>query len=150
MTLLYGSYDDIPSWAGLVKEVSGHFPGLETDEKVQEHMNTVREFMARQEALCVKERDNVLGVLLFSKQSQMICCLAVSPMLRRRGIAAMLLSEALRHMNREKDISVSTYREGDEKGIAARALYEKFGFTPGKLTEEFGYPNQEFVLRPDS
>ena len=34
-----------------------------------------------------------------------------------------------------------------EKDTAPRALYRKFGFTPGELTEEFGYPNQVFVLR---
>lgn len=45
------------------------------------------------------------------------------------------------------DISVSTFREDDEKGIAPRALYKKFGFKEDELIEEFGYPNQRFVLR---
>ena len=47
-----------------------------------------------------------------------------------------------------REITVSTFRENDEKGIAPRALYKKFGFQEGEMTEEFGYPNQVFVLHP--
>ena len=76
----------------------------------------------------------------------MICCLGVSPKCRRQGIATLLLSKALEQLDRTKDISVSTFREEDEKGTAPRALYKKFGFVEDDLIEEFGYPNQKFVL----
>ena len=33
------------------------------------------------------------------------------------------------------------------KGTNPRALYRKFGFVEAGLTEEFGYPNQVFVLK---
>ena len=46
----------------------------------------------------------------------------------------------------KKDITVSTFRENDVKGIAPRNLYKKFGFEEDELIEEFGYPNQRFVL----
>ena len=78
----------------------------------------------------------------------MICCLGVSPGHRRRGIASCLLHKALGQLDRTKDISVSTFREDDEKGDAPRALYKKFGFVEDELTEEFGYPNQVFLLHP--
>ena len=79
----------------------------------------------------------------------MICCLAVDPAYRKKGIASMLLSEALDKLDRDKDIIVSTFRENDVKGIAPRKLYKKFGFKEGELIEEFGYPNQRFVLHAD-
>ena len=79
----------------------------------------------------------------------MICCLGVSPKYRRCGIASMLLNKALERLDRTRDISVSTFREEDEKGIAPRALYKKFGFVEAELIEEFGYPNQKFVLHPE-
>ena len=41
----------------------------------------------------------------------------------------------------------TTYRESDANGIAARAFYKHLGFSEGKLTEEFGCPVQEFVLK---
>ena len=76
----------------------------------------------------------------------MICCLAVDPAYRKRGIASLLLKEALDKLDRDKDITVSTFRKNDVKGIAPRKLYKKFGFEEGELIEEFGYPNQRFVL----
>lgn len=78
----------------------------------------------------------------------MICCLAVDPEHRREGIASILLRKAFNELDARREITVSTFRENDEKGIAARALYRKFGFQEGELTEEFGYPNQLFVLHP--
>jgi ribosomal protein S18 acetylase RimI-like enzyme len=77
----------------------------------------------------------------------MICCLAVSPEQRRKGIASKLLEKALDELDRNRDITVSTFRENDEKGAAPRALYRKYGFREGELTEEFNYPNQVFVLK---
>ena len=78
----------------------------------------------------------------------MICCLAVSPDYRRRGVASMLMDEALRNLDRTKEISVSTFRADDEKGPAPRALYEKYGFVEDALIEEMDYPNQKYVLHP--
>ena len=49
-------------------------------------------------------------------------------------------------MDPEREITVTTYREGDPAGAAARAFYKKLGFAEGELTEEFGSPVQEFVL----
>ena len=54
--------------------------------------------------------------------------MAVDPAYRKRGIASILLKEALDKLDRDKDITVSTFRENDVKGIAPRKLYKKFGF----------------------
>ena len=143
----YGRPEDLPSWMELIAEVRQNFPGLETEESLAEHQRTVEKFMAQQRALCVKEEDRVVGVLLFSRTRNMICCLAVRPAFRKRGIASMLMEKALSALDPERDVVVSTFREGDSKGIAARALYQKFGFEEGELTEEFGYPSQVLTLR---
>ena len=42
---------------------------------------------------------------------------------------------------------MTTYREGDPNGAAARAFYKNVGFSEGRLTEEFGCPVQEFILK---
>lgn len=150
MLLKYGTAQDIDSWMELVQEVSWNFPGLETPELVAEHKQTVLRFMADRRALCVKDRDQVVGVLLFSQKHNMICCLAVKPGYRRGGIASMLLNEGLKGLDRSRDITVTTFRAEDEKGRAPRALYKRFGFTEGKLCEEYGSPVQEFVLKANS
>lgn len=146
MKVEYGTKEDISSWMKLVSSVSWNFPGLETEEKLKEHENIVLRFMSEQRALCVKAEDAVVGVLLFSKKHNMICCLAVAPDFRRQGIASAMLSKAIEMLDRSRDISVSTFRENDPKGIAPRRLYKSFGFTEGELIEEFGYPNQLFIL----
>lgn len=147
MNVQYGTPEDMTSWMDLVQEVSPNFPGLETPESIAEHRETVLRFMKNHRALCVKEQSKVVGVLLFSTSHNMICCLAVSPNHRRMGIASMLLAEALGNLDRSRDITVTTFRAEDKKGSAPRALYRKFGFTPGKLGVENDYPVQEFVLR---
>ena len=147
MEVVFGKPADIVRWMNLVREVSWNFPGLETEKDLEEHRRTVLKFMEKRQALCVKSGDQIHGVLLFSRSRNMICCLAVAPESRRKGIAAKLLETALSELDRSRDITVSTFREGDEKGAAPRSLYRKFGFVEAELTEEFGYPNQIFVLQ---
>ena len=148
MEAVWGDSSLIDSWMQLVRKVSWNFPGLETEERLDEHKQTVLKFMSKKQALCVKNTDAVVGVLLFSRSRNMICCLAVDPEHRKQGLASILLKKALDELDKSREITVSTFRENDEKGIAPRALYKKFGFQEGEMTEEFGYPNQLFVLYP--
>lgn len=146
MKVEFGRTSDIDSWMRLVRKVSWNFPGLETEQSIDEHKIIVLKFMNDKRALCVKNEQEIVGVLLYSRKYNMICCLAVDPAYRKRGIASLLLREAIDKLDRDKDITVSTFRENDVKGIAPRKLYKKFGFEEGELIEEFGYPNQRFVL----
>lgn len=148
MQLFYGVPEDIEKWMSLVTEVRWNFPGLETEDKLNDHRTTVLKFMGKRQAICVKEVNEIVGVMLFSRGHNMICCLAVSPAYRRRSVASMLMDEALRNLDRTKEISVSTFRADDEKGPAPRALYEKYGFVADALVMELNYPNQKYVLHP--
>lgn len=148
MEVLFGKPSDIEQWMKLVGRVGPDFPGLETDESIEEHSRTVLKFMDKKQALCIKCGNDIAGVILFSRSRNMICCLAVAPEYRRQGIASALLEKAIGELDRSKEISVSTFRENDEKGTALRALYKKFGFCEAELIEEFGYPNQRLVLSP--
>ena len=149
MEVQFGRNQDVDEWMKLVEEISWNFPGLETKEALNEHRETVLRFISKDQALCVRNDTEVMGVILFSRSRNMICCLGVSPKYRRYGIASMLLDATLEQLDRTKDIIVSTFREEDEKGTAPRALYKKFGFIEDELIEEFGYPNQKFVLYPN-
>jgi len=149
MQVQFGKREDIAEWMKLVEDIRWNYPGLETKEAIAEHRETVLRFIHKAQALCVKDGAEIVGVCLFSRGRNMICCLGVSPKYRRCGIASMLLSKTLEQLDRTKDISVSTFREEDEKGTAPRALYKKFGFVEDELIEEFGYPNQRFVWHPE-
>ena len=76
-----------------------------------------------------------------------IMFLAVDPACRRQHIGERLVSSMLAQMDEGKDVAVTTYREGDPRGAAARAFYRSVGFSEGKLGEEFGCPVQEFTLK---
>lgn len=147
MHLSYGCKDDISDWMSLVEKARPIFPGLETAEKIAEHRQTVLRFMERSEALCVRESGTLAGVLLFSSRRNMICFLAVLPEFRRKGVASMMLREALGKLDKSRDITVSTFLEYDPRGKAPRALYKSFGFVEGEFIEEFGCPNQVFTLK---
>lgn len=79
MYVEYGIQQDIDLWMALVEEVRWNFPGLETQEKLNEHRATVLKFIDKRQAICVKEGNVIAGVMLFSRGHNMICCLAVSP-----------------------------------------------------------------------
>ena len=143
----YGTPRDIESWMQLVRQVRRNFPGLETEAAVEDHQRTVLRFMGEKRALCVKNAEQIIGVLLLSKKHNMICCLAVAPEHRRKGVTSVLLEKALSELDRTGDVSVTTFREEDDKGTAPRALYRRFGFAEEKLTVENDYPVQRFVLR---
>ena len=147
MKVEYGTLQDIESWMRLVQRVRWNFPGLETAAALDDHRKTVLRFMGENRALCVKDAVKVVGVLLLSKKHNMICCLAVAPEYRRKGIASALLEKALVELDKSRDITVTTFRDNDEKGIAPRALYKRFGFAEEKLMIENDYPVQRFVLR---
>lgn len=150
MRLYYGIPEDIENWMNLVTQIRWNFPGLETQESLNEHKATVLKFMGKRQAICVKVSGEIVGIMLFSRGHNMICCLGVSPNWRRCGIASMLIDEALRNLDKTKEISVITFRADDEKGLAPRALYEKYGFIEDDLVETMGYPNQKYILHPNN
>lgn len=146
MEIQLASPREMEGWMALVTAVKDAFPGLETREALEAHRETVLSFMDRGEAVCALAEGRVVGVLLFSAEENVLCFLAVDPAFRRQHIAADMLSFALPLMDLKRDVTVTTYREGDPAGIPARAFYQSTGFAEGKLTEEFGSPVQEFVL----
>lgn len=147
MRIELGTEQDIDGWMKLVEKVKDTFPGLETREALNEHKNTVLEFMGRASAICAKEQGEIVGTLLFSSENNMLCFLAVEPEHRRQHIAEKMIAYMLTKMAPQGDISVTTYRDGVPEGAAARAFYKRMGFTEGKMIEEFGSVVQEFVLK---
>lgn len=147
MELRLASAQDINAWMALVEQVRDTFPGLETSEAMAEHRATVLNFMENFSAVCAAEEERILGALLFSKENSMLCFLAVDPACRRQHIAQKLVRLMMTQMEEGKDITVTTYREGDPNGAAARAFYKHLGFSESRLGEEFGCPVQEFVWK---
>ena len=51
MQLFYGEPEDIENWMELVTQISWNFPGLETQEKLDEHKATVLKFICKRQAM---------------------------------------------------------------------------------------------------
>ena len=146
MDIRHGTIRDIDLWMELVDKVKDIFPGLETKEAMDEHRNAVLEFIDRREALCAEVDGKIVGVLLFSKEWNKLCFLAVDSDYRRQHIAFKLVTNMYCYLNPAKDISLETHVEGVPDGVAARKFYKKLGFKEGIIKEEFGSLVQEFVL----
>lgn len=143
----YATQKNLASWMSFAQVVRWNFPGLETEEQLVEYRNTVIKNIERGSAVCALSGNMVVGILLFSVKHNMLSCMAVHPEFRRQGIATRMMELMLAQLDRSRDITVKTFREDDEKGVAPRALYKSLGFVPGELCVELDYPQQEFVLR---
>ena len=124
---------DLSGWVQLVEPMRHLFPGLETPESM--------------EALCAVENGTICGVLAFSRAENELAFLAVSAQHRRQGIARKLAERMFRELDPSRPVKLITYRAGVPEGEAARSLYQRLGFCPGRLVEVDGSPAQEF-LRP--
>jgi len=142
-TVAFAKHRDIKNWMDLVDVVKDCFPGLVIDD----YQKMLEKSIDRQTAICVKYNKLIIGVLIFSVELKCLACIAVHPQHRKKGVATAMIEKMLHLFPDKTNIWVSTYRADDEKGIAPRALYGKFGFTEDELTIEHGYPSQKFVLR---
>ena len=93
------------------------------------------------------ENGTICGVLAFSRAENELAFLAVSAQHRRQGIARKLAERMFRELDPSRPVKLITYQEGVPEGEAARSLYQRLGFCPGRLVEVDGSPAQEF-LRP--
>lgn len=146
LSIGYAAMADLEGWMALLERMRWNFPGLETQELVDGYRATVEKNIRRQSAVCAKADGRLVGFLLFSAKHNMLCHLAVDPQYRRRGIAMGMVALMLQSLDPARDVAVITFRAGDPKGDAPRALYQRLGFIPGELCCEMGYPEQRFRL----
>jgi len=137
---------DLPSLMCLIRSMRKACPWLKNEERVQQYERTMVNCIAAGGGLCVKEKETVVAVLLFSRQDRELTFLGVSPRYRRQGLATELIKKMLEYLGRDGDIRVNTYRPEDPLGDGVRSLYDSFGFVPGALVEKGGYPRQEMIL----
>lgn len=142
--IAYATRDDIPDWMDFAALVIDGFPCL--DEKA--HLEQVKRYIASRQALIMRDGDTIIGAAAFSYQTGSIDFLAVHPQYRRREIAKVFLDFIMVHLLPEREISITTFREGDKADTGQREDYKRLGFAEAELLVEFGYPTQRLTLRP--
>jgi ribosomal protein S18 acetylase RimI-like enzyme len=91
--------------------------------------NAVTQCLLHNCVIGAKENDEVLGAVVIDNIRNEITWLVVDKKARGKGIGHLLLKNAIDSLDRTKEITVETFDRSAEEGAAARALYEKHGFT---------------------
>lgn len=138
----YAAEEDIPRWMELVRLVIDGFPYL--DE--QDYIKVLRQRIQTGQALILKDRQTAIGILLFSYDTGSIDFMGCHPLYRNRGIQKAFLRKVMDELQTGRDISITTYREGDKADTGQRREIKDLGFAEAELLTEYGYPTQRFVL----
>ena len=140
--IAYASEDDIPRWMDLVRLVIDGFPHLHEDE----HMQSLKNRISTKQALILKDGEVAIGIMLFSYKNGSIDFMGTHPLYRKEGIPKAFLDKVMGELVKDKDISITTYREGDRADTGHRKQIKELGFAEAELLVEFGYPTQRFIL----
>lgn len=134
--------DDIPLWMALVRTSVDGFPCLKEDS----YLSQLKSFIKEKRALLIKDEDMAVGALIFNPENGSIDFMAVHPQYRKSGIARAFLNRLMTDYLKEREITITTFREGDKADTGYREEYRRLGFAESRLLVEFGYPTQEFRL----
>lgn len=131
---------DYEPWRELAREMEELFQG-EMAENPDFFCFMKRKIDAG-EALVFDERESgeFAGVLAYSVKKNEISWFAVPEKYRGKGAGSALLQAAVERLDEQREIVVTTFREGEPGGEAARRLYSKFGFRDELLTYHHGQP----------
>ncbi len=133
---------EIPDWMEFTKRVIDGFPCFEASE----HMKRLADYIEQKQAWIIRDKNIVTGAAAFSRQRSRIDFLAVHPQYRGYGIEKAFLDLISGSGLADREISITTFREGDRADTGQRAAYQRLGFVGAELLTEFGYPVQRLVL----
>lgn len=139
------SEEDIPAWIELARLAVDGFPCLDEAQ----HLQWLRECIRQGQAFILNNRETTAGVMGITKNTGSIDFLGVHPQYRKKGIAQAFLRKAFSLLEEGRELTVTTFREGDRADTGHRADLKRLGFAEAELLVEFGYPTQRFVLQKE-
>lgn len=141
----FATISDISSWLELVDLVIDGFPNLNEEE----YLKNLKNYIMEQRALILKDHNIAIAVMAINYDTGSIDFFGVHPLYRQCGIAKLFLDKVMNELLINKDITVTTFREGDKADTGYRKAYKELGFAEAELLVEFGYPTQKFILSSD-
>lgn len=142
--ICFAEKNDISVWMDLMRLVIDGYPVMnETD-----YLNEITKHIDEKRALVLKDGDILVGAMAFSDNPGCIDFLGIHPQYRKQDIQKVFLDALLETYLPGKEISMTTYREGDKADTGHRKLLKHLGFAERELLIEFGYPTQRFVISP--
>lgn len=119
--------DDFDGWLRLAGEVEPLFGPMVDDPAFRAGL---KQALADGHALCVKTDDDgqIQGGIVLSPEANEILWLAVATAWRGKGIGRVLLDAATECLDKTRPVVVTTFDRSVAAGLAARKLYQGFGF----------------------
>lgn len=143
--ICFAGKEDILEWMDLMRQVIDGYPVMDEADYLEKLMI----FIEERRALVLRDQGILVGVMAFSNQTGSIEFLGVHPQYRRRGIQKLFVEALLKRYLPGREISMTTYREGDKADTGYREMLKRMGFAERELLMEYGYPTQRFVYSPD-
>ena len=137
--------DDIPRWMELVRLVIDGYPRLDEEQ----YATVLRQRIRTKQALILKDGGAAAGILLFSYDTASIDFMGSHPLYRKKGVPKALLGRVMGELLKGREISITTYREGDRADTGQRREVKALGFAEAELLTEYGYPTQRFVIKEE-
>lgn len=140
----YAALADLPDWMNFITLVIDGFPCLDESS----HLEQVKRYIHQRQALIMRDGSTIIGAAAFSDQTGSIDFLAAHPQYRHYGVAKAFLDFMMCNLFAGREISITTFREGDKADTGQREEYKRLGFAESELLTEFGYPTQRLILPP--
>ena len=135
---------DIPIWMDLMRLAIDGYPVMNEED----YLNEITRHIEEKHALILKYGDILVGAMAFSDNPSCIDFLGIHPQYRKQDIQKLFLDVLLETYLPGKEISMTTYREGDRADTGHRELLKNLGFAEKELMIEYGYPTQRFTISP--
>ena len=137
-------HSDIPAWMDLMRLVIDGYPVMNESD----YLSEITKCITENRALVLKDENVLIGAMSFSIHSGSIEFLGIHPQYRKHGLQKLFLDVLLETYLPGKEISMTTYREGDKADTGHREALKQLGFAERELLIEFGYPTQRFSISP--
>lgn len=139
----YVAKEDMNKILSMMEQVKEDFPGYQESE----FLEALHKAIDDKEALLEEKEGRLAGMLTFSYQEKELTFLAVMPEFRKQGVGKRLIKRMAESFEDGEVVHVITFREGDQKGTAARYCYHSCGFVDDEELVVFDYPCQRMVLK---
>ncbi len=134
--------EDIGQVLSMMEEVKEDFPGYQEAE----FLEVLEKAIQNREAFLKEAEGELAGMISFSREEKELTFLAVRPEFRKCGIGRALIERVKSCFRSGEELSVVTFRAGDERGLAARHCYHACGFKDGEKLTVFDYPCQKLTV----
>ena len=139
----YVAKEDINKILSMMEQVKEDFTGYQESE----FLEALHKAIDDKEALLEEKEGRLAGMLTFSYQEKELTFLAVMPEFRKQGVGKRLIKRMAECFEDGEVVHVISFREGDQKGTAARYCYHSCGFVDDEELVVFDYPCQRMVLK---